>query len=328
MGAKLGDIMQEAVITDVGSIIQWLLSGDPSIQYQVHRDLLHTRNHELRSYQQQIASEGWGPRFIDARRPDGLWGKGLYQPKWTSTHYTLLDLKNLGYPPGNPQIKESMELVLSAPKGNLGEIILSKSHDRGDICVNGMILNYASWFVDNDERLKSVVNFLLEVQMNDGGWNCELFDGARHSSLHSTISVLEGLLEWSAQGDPHQLNAIANAIHEGEEFILRHRLFRSYKTGDVINPKMLRLSYPCRWRYDILRALDYFQRSAPVYDKRMEDALEILQKKRRSDGYWPLQQKRPGATHFDMETVGDASRWNTLRALRVLNHFNISTQEE
>jgi len=168
---------------------------------------------------------------------------------------------------------------------------------------------------------------LLDVQMNDGGWNCKWFDGASHSSLHSTISVLEGLLEWSVQGDSSQLNAIANAIHDGEEFILRHQLFRSRSTGETIDPKMLRLSYPCRWHYDILRALDYFQKSGRAYDIRMNEALDILQQKRGADGYWPLQGEHKGVTHFAMETTGEPSRWNTLRALRVLKHFNISNKE-
>jgi len=309
-------------------IIQWLLSGDVSIQYQVHRDLLRSSNQKLKSYQQHIPTDGWGSRFLKARRPDGHWGKGFYQPKWTSTHYTLLDLKNLGFPPDHSVVKESVNMVLSAPKNKEGAINFSKTTDQGDICVNGMIVNYGSWFTETDERLHSVISFLLDTQMNDGGWNCEYFDGAAHSSLHSTISVLEGLLEWAIQGDSFEPNAIANAISEGEEFILAHRLFRSHRKGTIIDPKMLRLSYPCRWRYDILRALDYFQKAGRVYDSRMEEALHILKNKQRSDGYWPLQQQHEGATHFEMETPGEPSRWNTLRALRVLNHFNKEKNHE
>ncbi|MGD8749152.1 MAG: hypothetical protein PVI44_11845, partial [Balneolaceae bacterium] len=200
--------MRESVISNTGEqVIKWLLSGDVSVQYQVHRDLLHTDIHQLKEYQQRIATEGWGAKYLKARRPDGHWGKGLYQPKWTSTHYTLLDLKNLGFPPGNSKVIESVKLVMSTRKGKEGEINLSKTREHGDICVNGMILNYASWFIDNDERLKVVADFLLDVQMNDGGWNCEFYNGATHSSLHSTLSVLEGLLEWSVQGDSDQLNS-------------------------------------------------------------------------------------------------------------------------
>lgn len=302
----------------------WLLSGDVSIQYQVHRDLLDTEIPELKKLQTSIESEGWGARFMSFRRPDGHWGQGLYRPKWTSTHYTLLDLKNLGFPPGNSSINESIELVLSAPEGINGGINFSSAIKESDICVNGMILNYGTWFADNHHRLAPIVDYLLENQMSDGGWNCEHFRGAKHSSLHSTISVLEGLLEWTVQSDSDHLNTIANCMKEAEEFILRHHLFRSMKTGEPIDPKMIRLSYPCRWRYDILRALDYFQKTGISYDARMKDAIDILLKKRLTNGRWPLQQKYKGTVHFDMEHVGEASRWNTLRALRVLHHFNIN----
>ncbi|MGM0588740.1 MAG: hypothetical protein ACQETE_10020 [Bacteroidota bacterium] len=302
--------------------IQWLLEGDVSIQYQAQRDLLDADKSELRELQQRIPVEGWGARFLQHRKNDGHWGKGFYQPKWTSTHYTLLDLKNLGFPPGNPLIEDSLNLVLSAPRGKLGGINYGKTNPYSDVCVNGMILNYASWFLDHDDRLVNIADYLLDEQMNDGGWNCERYQGAHHSSLHSTISVLEGLLEWSFQSDADHINKVANAIKEGEEFILRHRLFRSQRTGQIIDPKMTRISYPCRWRFDILRGLDYFRYAGRAYDPRMQEALDIMLKKRQSDGLWPLQAKQEGSVHFEMETTGAPSRWNTLRALRVLQNYD------
>lgn len=313
---------------DVASVIdttitQWLLSGDVSIQYQAHRDLLNSEKRLLRDLQSRIETEGWGVRFMSRRQKTGHWGKGLYQPKWTSTHYTLLDLRNLCFPPGNTDIEESLSLVLGAPKGKDGGLNLGKTVSHSDICVNGMILNYATWFLGNDRRLRAVVEFLLDRQMQDGGWNCEYYNGARHSSLHSTISVLEGLLEWIQSGDTELSNEIANAIQDGEEFILSHQLYKSRKDGSVIDPNMLRLAYPSRWRFDILRALDYFQKAGKAYDRRMQDALDLLLSKRRADGKWPVYAHHTGGVHFDMETVGQASRWNTLRALRVFNHFNM-----
>lgn len=320
--------MKQTVVPAIAEkTLQWLLSedGDAAIEYQVHRDLLDTDHSTLKKLQQRIATEGWGKRFMSCRRPDGHWGKGLYRPKWTSTHYTLLDLKNLGYPPGDEKIKESVELVLSAPKGNSGGINVAGTANHSDICVNGMILNYACWFLGDDPRLAPIVEYLLEKQMTDGGWNCEINKGAVHSSLHSTISVLEGLLEWAIQANSHNLNETANAIREGEDFLLRHKLFRSHRTDEIIDPKMLRLSYPARWKYDILRALDYFRRAGCAYDPRMKEALEVLLKKRMPDGRWPLQARHEGAVHFEMENVGEPSRWNTLRALRVLKHFKPET---
>jgi hypothetical protein len=312
---------ESLVISD--KTVQWLLQGDVSIQYQTHRDLLDADKYLLKDLQHRIPSEGWGARFMAERHPNGHWGDGLYRPKWTCTHYTLLDLKNLGFPPGHPSVNESMDLILAAPYGKDGGINYSSSVAYSDVCINGMILNFGSWFLDDDKRLVPIADYLLKEQMEDGGWNCERYQGATHSSLHTTISVLEGLLEWSFQGQSNHLNKVANAIKEGEAFILKHRLFRSHRTGEIIDPKMLRLPYPARWHYDILRALDYFRKAGHVYDERMQDAIEELLHKRRSDGRWPLHAAYPGQVHFQMETAGEASRWNTLRALRILNHFNI-----
>jgi hypothetical protein len=133
--------------------------------------------------------------------------------------------------------------------------------------------------------------------------------------------VLEGILEYARNGYHYRLEELLSAAGKAREFLLEHNLFRSDKTGEVIDKKWLMLSYPSRWRYDILRALDYFQFAGACYDPRMQDALDILMKKQRKDGTWPVQAKHPGQVHFDMEQTGAPSRWNTLRALRVLDHF-------
>jgi hypothetical protein len=158
--------------------------------------------------------------------------------------------------------------------------------------------------------------------MGDGGFNCESNRrGAVHSSLHSTISVLEGLNEYKKQGYNYRLTEINRIIPMAQEFILMHRLYKSDHTGEIIDKKMLMLSYPWRWRYNILRCLDYFRSADVSYDPRMADALDVVMKKRRRDGRWPVQAQHPGKTHFNMEETGQPSRWNTLIALRVLRHF-------
>lgn len=302
--------------------IEWLLKGDVSIQYQVHRDLFSSESTRLR---QRIAKEGWGARFLSRRNPDGHWGRSFYQPKWTSTHYTILDLKNLGVSPKNKQVKQTLSLILQDLKSPDGGVLPIGLDKKSDVCLNGMLLNYAAYFGARQEELKSVVDFLISEHMKDGGFNCysNRRGGAVHSSLHSTISVAEGIQEYSRNGYRYQLKALQSAEAEAREFVLQHKLFRSDHTGQTIDKKMLMLSYPSRWRYDILRALDYFCLAGVKYDPRMDDAIDVLLKKKRADNRWPLQAKHPGQTHFEMEEVGQASRWNTLRALRVLDYFDI-----
>lgn len=301
------------------SLLDWLLEGDASIKYQVYRDLLGEKRSQLR---ERIATEGWGARLMAERKENGHWGRGFYQPKWTSSHYTLLDLRYLEIPVNN-LITETILDILEENRGSDGGVNPGKTIKVSDVCINGMFLNYATFFGAPEELLESIVDFLIGVQMSDGGFNCESNRrGAIHSSLHSTISVLEGFNEYKKQGYTYRLDEVESIEPMAQEFILRHRLYKSDHTGEIIDKKMIMLSYPSRWRYDILRCLDYFRDAYVVFDPRMVDALEVLVKKRRRDGQWPVQARHLGKSHFDMEKTGQPSRWNTLRALRVLKHFS------
>jgi hypothetical protein len=196
---------------------------------------------------------------------------------------------------------------------------------KKDICINGMVLNYASYFKVDENLLTPLLDYLLENQMSDGGFNCQSTrKGANHSSLHTTLSVLEGLHEFRKNGYKYRFSEIIDIESQCIEFILQHRLYKSDKTGKVIHPNFTRMPYPSRWKYDTLRCLDFFQYANISYDERMNDAIEFLLSKRNPNGYWKLQAKHPGKIHFEMEKSGQFSRWNTLRALRVLKHFSIS----
>lgn len=303
-------------------IVEWLLEGDVSIQYQTSRDLLGADRKDL---QNRIATEGWGKQILSKRYPNGHWGDRFYQPKWISTHYTLLDLRNLNLHPRNEIVKEAIEQVLSSGKSEDGGIPLGPSTSQhSDVCVNGMFLNYASYFHTPENKLQSIVDSILHEIMPDGGFNCRTTrSGARHSSLHSTISVLEGLSEFRKTGYVYRANDIDDAIASAREFVLLHRLFLSDRTGEVINKQFLKMPYPSRWKYDVLRALDYFQNSKTAWDERMTKAIAILQKKRNKNGTWNIQAAHPGQVHVLMEKAGIESRWNTLRVLRVFKHFEI-----
>ncbi len=302
-----------------GEIIDWLLEGDISIQYQTNRDLLQN---ERPAERKKIERGGWGLKFLAQYYSNG-WGRGFYQPKWTSTHYTLLDLKNLNIFPENRIIQEAINVILKKLKCDCGGIFPIGIAKRCDVCVNGMFLNYTCYFKVKEDDIKSVVDFLLSEKMCDGGFNCRSNgSGAVHSSLHTTLSVLEGILEYERNGYKYRLAELRQARENSHDFILEHRLFRSHKTGKIIHPDFLKFHYPCRWHYDVLRAMDYFQYTKVKYDERMDDAMEVIQNRRTKEGQWNLAAKYPGETHFDMETSGKPSRWNTLRALRVLRYFN------
>ena len=303
-------------------IHKWLLGGDPAIRFQVYRDLLGDRERAVEE-QSKIANFGWGKAFLEKRNSHGHWGHSFYQPKWISSHYTLLDLKNLGIKPDVPIPREVVERILKEEKGLDGGVNPGSTTHKSDVCVSGMLLNYASYFGARENELESIVDFLLKEWMPDGGFNCQSNrKGAMHSSLHSTISVMEGITEYELNGYQYRLATLKEALANSLEFIMIHHLFRSDHTGQVIDKKMLRFSYPCRWKYDVLRALDFFQYAKITFDKRMEEAVSLLLNKRRKEGTWPLQARHPGKIHFEMEKPGKPSRWNTLRALRVLKWYH------
>jgi hypothetical protein len=303
-------------------IIDWLLDGDVSIQYQVWRDLLGT---DKKNLQARIAYEGWGMKILSERNSDGHWGDSFYQPKWISTHYTLLDLRNLNLQSNNEIVKDSLELVLSNNMAEDGGIRLGPSTaQHSDVCVNGMFLNYASYFKTAESKLQTVIDSILAQIMPDGGFNCRTTrSGAIHSSLHSTISVLEGFTEFQKAGYTYRKKEISDAIKTGIEFMLMHRLFLSDRTGKIIDKNFLTLSYPCRWHYDVLRAMDYFQHAAIQWDNRMTEAMSFLNKKQNKEGTWNLQAAHPGQLHIVMEKAGKPSKWNTLRMLRIKKHFGM-----
>ncbi len=306
--------------------VQWLLEGDPAIRWQTLRDLLGASESVVERERKKISREGWGARLLAKQYADGLWARGgsgdrgFYVPKWTSTTYTMLTLRDFGLPPTNRQAQKACQLLLDhglQPDGGVSYGTWAKWTRKGETCVTGMILSILSYFRYDDPRLDTIVDHLLQQQMPDGGWNCRRPAGATHSSVNTTISVLEGLRHYELHGK-HALRRVREAQRRGREFLLVHRLFRSHRTGTVIKPIFLKFSFPPRWHYDTLRALDYFQAVDAPHDPRLDEAIEIVRNSRAADGRWPLQNVYKGKTYFEMEHLGAPSRWNTLRALRVL----------
>jgi hypothetical protein len=301
------------------SVIEWLLEGDVSIQYQTYRDIVCAPSEKTNELQNRIALEGWGKCFIDKRDDQTrLWGNGIYSPKWISTHYTLLDLKNLGISPSCEKFTESIEVLLDGIWVYNRQLTKQR---KNDICICAMVLGICSYGNLQSPKLYEIVDYILDKQYTDGGWNCNWDKGDLHSSLHTTLSVLEAFHDYEVSGYNYRLEDISNRIPKAWEFILRKELFRSVHSGEIIDRKMLMLSYPSRWKYDILRCMDYFASVQKSYDKRMEKALELIIQKKRKNNRWPVQQKYAGLVHFDMEQTGEDSRFNTLRVLRVLKVY-------
>jgi len=303
-------------------ILSWLLEGDPSIRWQVQKDLLHFPSTKYETERKKVTREGWGKCLLDLQDSDGRWGGGMYGPKFISTTYTMLTLRLIGLPANNPQAKRACTLFLDEGFYTDGGInLFSYAWKYSETCVTSMILSLLAYFRYPDERIHDIASFVVNQQMPDGGWNCESPKGATHSSFHTTIAALEGLYEYECLF-PEKKQRIRQVRARGHEFLFAHSLYKSHRTGKVFDLKMTTMPFPPRWRYDFLRALDYFQACNAKKDERMKDAIELLKSKQKSDGCWVMNTGMSGRKFFDMEKAGQSSRWNTLRALRVLQWWD------
>ena len=308
--------------------IAWLLAGDPAIRWQTLRDLAGAPARAVELERRRVAREGWGARLLARQDRGGTWARGrsrapdagLYTPKWTSTTYSMMLLRDFGLPSGHPQARKACALLLDFGLRGDGGVSYgdwARWTDRGETCISGMVLSLLSYFDYDDPRRDTLAAHLLKEQMPDGGWNCRRPAGATHASVHTTISVLEGLRLYETHRG-RRTREVREAQRRGREFLLVHRLFRSHRTGAVIKAELTRFSFPPRWHYDVLRALDHFRDVDAPCDPRLGEAIALVRQRRGADGRWPLPQAYPGRTFFQLERVGAPSRWNTLRALRVL----------
>ncbi len=310
------------------TVLDWLLDeSDPALRWQVLRDLSDAPPEVVAAERARVATEGWGARLLALRDDDGQWAGGACFPAafrgdfsqgqpWTATLPTLTLLRDFGIEPDARPVRETVALVRANSRWE---------HDgqrffAGEVepCINGRTVAIGAYF---GVGVDGIVARLLGEQLADGGWNCETENGSVRASFATTICVLEGLL-----AHERVTNGSASAVaarRRGEKYLLDRRLFRRLSTGEMVDPDWLRFSFPTWWHYDVLRALDYFRATGDAPDPRLAEAITLLRSKQQPDGTWLLEHTHPGAVHLSMEDGdGHPSRWNTLRALRVLKWYD------
>jgi hypothetical protein len=299
-------------------VVDWLLDGDPAIRWQVLDGLVAAPAADVTMQRTEVARDGWGARLLALQDPEGTWSQALYTPKWVSTTYTMLLLRDLGLPADDPQANKACGVMLDSA---VGPGTRSPVGWASETCIAGLVLSILSAFKVDDDRLERFADHLLGEQMADGGWNCRFRRGAQHASMNTTILALEALVRYERHRarKAKKLTAVRDAQRRGQEFLLVHHLYRSHRTGEVIQPNFVRLAFPPQWHFDALRALDHFRDSGAPRDPRLADGIDLLRSKRHDDGRWALEHRYGGRYWFQMETIGQPSRWNTLRALRVLD---------
>jgi hypothetical protein len=304
--------------------LDWLLDSDPSIRWQVLRDLVYAAPEEVAAERARIATEGWGARLLALEEKDGQWAGGACFPSdswnwrqegsgqpWISTLPTLQLLVDFGIDPNCDRMQQAIHKI----RNNCRWEHAGQPFFEGEVepCINGRTVGIGAYFGLNMDAL---VIRLLGEQLEDGGWNCEAENGSVRSSFATTINVLEGFLTYQKANGAIDTSA---AQKRAQQYLLDRKLFRRKSTGEVVNPLWLEFSFPTRWQYDVLRALDYFRSTNQSPDPILREAIDVLRAKQQANGKWLLENTHPGKIYFSLEEGdGRPSRWNTLRALRVL----------
>ena len=297
------------------TVIDWLLDSDPAIRWQVMRDLTAAPADAVAAERARVAVEGWGARLLALQGTDGQWGGGTLFPKMLATTHSLMLLRDFGLDPESEEARRAVGLVHEHSRWEHA----GQPFFEGEVepCINGRAVTIGTYF---SQDVQGIVDRLLTEQMADGGWNCDQERGSTRGSFHSTICVLEGLLEHErATGTADTMAARLR----GEEYLLERRMLRRLSTGEVIHADWIRFSFPSDYFYDVLRGLEYLRRAGVAPDDRMAEAIDMVRSRRDAAGRWPLENPHPGELHFEIdEGEGKPSRWNTLRAMRVQRWYD------
>jgi hypothetical protein len=314
------------------SVIQWLLTSDPSIRWQVMRDLIGAPDEEIAAERAKVATEGWGARLLALQGADGSWAGTAWNHGWDSTMHVLSLLREMGLDPASEEARRAVDLVRDRVRWKgwdwdgtwRGWEFDGTPFFAGEVepCINGQVAASGAYFGQDVQR---IIDRLLGEQLSDGGWNCEAANGSTRSSFHTTICVLEALLEYELAGGSSA--EVTESRLRGQEYLLERRLLRRRTTGEIVDPAWTHFSFPTWWHYDVLRGLEYLRKAGVTPDERVDEAIRLVESKRDSDGRWPLENQHPGTMAVEVdEGEGRPSRWNTLRALRVLDWYSARDQ--
>ena len=316
------------------SVIEWLLDSDPSIRWQVMRDLIDAPAEEIAAERARVATEGWGAQLLALQGSDGSWAGAAWNRGWTSTMHVLMLLREMGLDPASDHARRAVGLVRDHVRwmgwdwdGSWrGMEFIGNPFFAGEVepCINGQVGAVGAYFGQDIQR---ILDRLLAEQLPDGGWNCEAANGARRSSFNTTICVLEALFEYELRfGSSPEVTTVRL---RGQEYLLDRHLFHRRTTGEVIERDregetiFTSFAFPTWWHYDVLRGLEYLRRAGVTPDQRVVEAIDLVASKRDGDGRWLLEVQYPGEMPVDLgERQGQPSRWNTLRALRVLDWYS------
>lgn len=290
---------------------------DPVVAYRARRLLAgeSESSRTLRRLRRAIGSTEMAGRLLLAL--DGE----RFNPyrKWQGPHWTLYSLAEIGFPAGDRRLLPLRRRVMDwmfAPAflKPPSTVFFPDQPRRPRRCASmegNTIWSQLVLGIVDDEHVPLLVDRLVAFQWPDGGWNCDKRPGAQVSSVQETLLPLRGLAAWyRATGDERARGAAGRAA----EFLLARRLLWRRRDGALIEPEwggpVDRIHYPIRF-YDVLGALLVMAEMGMVRDPRCRDALDLLERKRLTDGTFPVEWTN--VTKADrIETRGTYADWGAL----------------
>jgi hypothetical protein len=338
------------------SLIDWLLEKtNPSVQYFTLRDILDkNENHsQVVDAKKAIPKSQVVDKILQQQKPSGYWEgpDNPYHPKYKSSYWAIMTLGQLGIDRTDERVRKSCEYIFQFQLDEGGfsshtQETASKEYDwllekqkklpsrdewtkslvfehqysclTGNMVAALIRLGYA-----DDPTVKKALEWLVKIQNKDGGWLCPYWKAHvkdKHGCFYGTICPLEAFSEAKKEDLTKEMK---ETIEKGAEFLLMHRLFKAdHHNYKVINQSWLKLSFPWFYGYNILRGLDVLTKLGYAKDERLNDAVEILLKKRQDNGTWILEGAPIGRMQTNIEAKGKPSKWITLIALRVLKRLS------
>lgn len=299
------------------SVLEWLLDSDPSIRWQVLRDLTDASAEQVAAERARVATEGWGAKLLALQESDGSWAGAAWNQGWNSTMHVLTLLREMGLDPASDEARRALALVRDHVRWRgwdwdgtwRGWDFEGNPFFAGEVepCINGQVAASGIYF-RQDAQSERIIDRLLSEQLPDGGWNCEAANGSRRSSFNTTICVLEALLAYELANGRNM--EVIDARLRGQEYLLERRLFHRKSTGEVIEHDregetvFTRFAFPTWWHYDILRGLEYLRRAGVTPDERVAEAIDLVESKRNPDGRWLLEVRYPGEMPIEIDEGG------------------------
>ena len=319
---------------------EWLLEPDnPSVTYLTLTEILGKpeNNSQVKKSKIDIMKKGPVPKILAKQNDEGYWGiaEDFYmRSKYKGTVWSLIILAELGADGRDERIKKTCEFLLKISQdyesggfSHRGNFNSGGNHNDIIPCLSGnMVWTMIRFGYLNDLRVQKAINWLIKHQRYDDGiaqapegwpYRYEKCWGT-HTCHMGIVKTLKALAEIPPNKRSKSVN---NTIENSVNYLFKHHLYKkSHDLSQVGHQDWIKFGFPRLWQTDALEMLEILI-NLDYYDKRMQDAVDLIVNKQNNEGKWNMERTFNGRFQTSIEPKGKPSKWNTLKALKVLKRF-------